>query len=422
MNGSITNWSWYLCQVTIERFKAAFKPGPIPLRPFNVVIGRNGSGKSTLIEALQWLDTTMRLDARKASDRYYGLRHLTNLRSQLDPLHFRIGCEWSDEEDLPRFRYHVKVEERSGTPFVAEEKLVTLRKSRYQDRIYLRTTKPGVRLVYPKGARVKRKPPPTPGIQLTRKLPRKPPERFAEPERLAAAWASTGALTRGVSPFAWIREFWSRAVFLRLSPNRLSQGYYSTRQSFEPLLNEEGESLPALLKELTNDQKHDLVESIKDILPGIEDLEVDDAENGGDARVNYSLVERMPYKGRSGSGQFAIPAWMLSEGTRRIVAILALLVLEPAPTLLCIEEIENGLDPWSIISVLRHLQSAAERGTQVIVTTHSPWLLDHVPLEAILQVRRDRGDTKYEPFLSRKEIAGFSSSVPPGTRYVHEAE
>jgi predicted ATPase len=69
--------------------------------------------------------------------------------------------------------------------------------------------------------------------------------------------------------------------------------------------------------------------------------------------------------------------------------------------------------------VLRHLQSAADRGTQVILTTHSPWVLDDVPIHSILQVRRIEGDTRYEHFASRPEIAAFAPSVPAGTRYVN---
>jgi predicted ATPase len=113
---------------------------------------------------------------------------------------------------------------------------------------------------------------------------------------------------------------------------------------------------------------------------------------------------------------------MLSEGTRRITAILALLMRDPLPSLLCIEEVENGLDPWSVRVVLRHLQSAADRGVQVILTTHSPWLLDDVPMESILQVRRVDGDTRYERFIDRPEIMAYDPSVPAGTRYVDEAE
>src|SRR6478609_4960067 len=85
----------WLSEVKIERFKAAFKPKAIPLRPFNVVIGRNGSGKSTLLEALQWLDTTLRRDAREACDRYYGSRDLINLRSQSEKSYFELALTWS---------------------------------------------------------------------------------------------------------------------------------------------------------------------------------------------------------------------------------------------------------------------------------------------------------------------------------------
>jgi predicted ATPase len=387
-----------LSEVVLERFKAAFRPGPIPLRPFNVVVGRNGSGKSTLLEALQWLDTTIRRDAREACDRYYGISDLINLRSQADVPYFKIGLTWESKYPGLYFplRYVVKVEEENSAPFIAEEKLSMLSgdgRSQY----YLTSPTRGERI-----------------LELDTKI------RFTEPDRLAL-----GLLHATISPgtrssFESLESFWARAVFLRLSPNRLADGSLATRKSFEPLLDEEGQTLPALLNELSTEQRQELVEGIQEILPDIKKVEVSRADLGRDTRVNYSLLERMPYRGRAGKTQFPIPSWMLSEGTRRITAILALLVREPAPSLLCIEEIENGLDPWTVIKILQHLQSAAERGTQVILTTHSPWLLDHVPMESILQVRRIEGETKYEPFASREEIRAFAASVPPGTRYVNE--
>lgn len=381
----------WLSEVRLERFKAAFKPEPIPLRPFNVVIGRNGSGKSTLLEALQWLDTAIRRDAREASDRYFGIRDLINLRSS--NLYFQLTLSWSavDPDVLP-LRYRVRVDEISGAPRVAEEELVSLRGTRRIETTYLETNQGGGRTVWPSGV------------------------AFGEPDRLALGLVRLAS--DPASPVAFLESFWSRAVFLRLSPNRLADGSLATRKSFEPLLDEEGQNLPALLNELTPEQRKDLVHTMQELLPGIRDVEVSSAERGRDTRVNYSLLERMPYRGRAGRSQFPIPSWMLSEGTRRITAILALLVREPAPSLLCIEEIENGLDPWTVRAILRHLQSAASRGTQVILTTHSPWVLDDVPLDSILQVRRIEGDTRYEHFASRPEIQEFSPSVPAGTRYI----
>lgn len=393
--------SRYITEVIIERFKAAFKPGPIPLKPFNVIIGRNGSGKSTLIEALQWLDTTIRRDAREACDRYYGLHDLINLRSRTVVPYFQLTLRWSEEEMSPPVGYRVKVEEgENGSPFIAEEELVTLQESGRTEHTYVSTESKGKRVVSP---------PEDMGLEIP----------FKEPDMLSLALAAIFHDSSS-SPIDFLQSFWSSAVFLRLSPSRLALGSPATRKSFEPLLDEEGQNLPALLSELTQDQREELVNNIQGIMPDIENVEVSKAEQGRDTRVHYSLLERMPFRGRGGRSQFPIPAWMLSEGTRRIIAILALLSHAPPPSLLCIEEIENGLDPWTIISVLKHLQSAADRGTQVVLTTHSPWLLDHVELDTILHVRRAEGDTKYEQFSSRPEIQGFFPSIPPGTRYVSE--
>ncbi len=394
----------WLSEVNLERFKAAFRPKPIPLGLFNVVIGRNGSGKSTLLEALQWLDTTMRRDAREASERYSGITDLINLRSQAEVPYFRLTLTWIGDsgQELPlRYELKVEAEGQPATPFIAEEKLSTIRHDGRPQTKYLTTTMRGERTVILPTAQT-----------LTLKVP----------ENLAVGFVSPTLFgtSEGARVFSSFQDFWFRAVFLRLNPNRLADGSLATRKSFEPLLDEEGQSLPALLNELTLVQKRELTQVIQEIFPDIKGVWVSRAEQGRDTRVNYGLTEQMPYRGRAGRSQFPIPSWMLSEGTRRITAIMALLVREPAPSLLCIEEIENGLDPWTIIKVLQHLQSAAERGTQVIVTTHSPWLLDHVPMDSILQVRRIEGDTQYEPFASREEIRAFSDSVPPGTRYVNE--
>ena len=140
--------SHLLTEVTLRSFKAAFKPQPIPLQAFNVIIGRNGSGKSTLLEALQWLDTTMRRDAREASDRYHGVQDLVNLRSQSEVLGFELILVWSTSEGQGYpFRYGVKVEEEGGIARIAREGLVSLRDSGRVAETFITTSETGERMV-----------------------------------------------------------------------------------------------------------------------------------------------------------------------------------------------------------------------------------------------------------------------------------
>jgi predicted ATPase len=414
MDASFSNtWSQrWLRTVTLERFKAAFQPAAIPLNPFTILIGRNGSGKSTLLEALQWIDTTMRYDARTACDRYYGIHDLINLRSQTKSPYFSIALEWERLPEDPGTAEHswwysifVLEDDDEYTALITREYLSLYRPRGRDTRYWIKTEDNGRRMLWPEDP-------------LRTAI-------FEEPDRLGLSrGVRPGAATEGVpTPMAFLQDFWSRAVFLRLSPNRLFAGSPSRRRSFDPLLDEEGQTLPALLNELDGEQRKRLVVSIQDVLKDIRAVEILGAsrqERARDERINYALRERMPYRGRSGRSEFPIPAWMLSEGTRRLTAIFALLEHDPPPSLLCIEEIENGLDPWAVLHVLRRLQSAADQGTQVLLTTHSPWLLDHVPIESILQVRREEGETRYERFEDREEIKRFAEGIPPGTRYVRE--
>jgi len=118
-----------LKSVHIERFKAAWKPDRIPLQDFNVVIGRNGSGKSTMIDALQWIDTALRRDAREACEKFGSISDLINLRSQSSPNYFKISVEWTlDDVDgrLSTVTYAVQVSDSDGLPHITSESLTTV--------------------------------------------------------------------------------------------------------------------------------------------------------------------------------------------------------------------------------------------------------------------------------------------------------
>ena len=93
-------------------------------------------------------------------------------------------------------------------------------------------------------------------------------------------------------------------------------------------------------------------------------------------------------------GGIAIPARVLSEGTLRMLGLLALAGVKTPPALVGFEEPENGIHPRRIELIAELLKTRAGLGqTQYIVTTHSPLLPNRMPDESLLAVRRIGGRT-----------------------------
>jgi predicted ATPase len=74
-------------------------------------------------------------------------------------------------------------------------------------------------------------------------------------------------------------------------------------------------------------------------------------------------------------GGFSTPATRLSDGMLRWLSILCILLNPTPPPVTCIDEPELGLHPDVIPTLADTLREASMR-TQLIVTTHSPTLVD----------------------------------------------
>jgi len=96
------------------------------------------------------------------------------------------------------------------------------------------------------------------------------------------------------------------------------------------------------------------------------------------------------------SGQL-VPASQASDGTLLVLAYLSILYLPEPPRLLLIEEPENGIHPKRLRDILEILRSLVheQSHTQVVLTTHSPYVLDlFKPEEVTLCTKLDTGEIK----------------------------
>ena len=151
-----------------------------------------------------------------------------------------------------------------------------------------------------------------------------------------------------------------------------------------------GEDLAAFLRTLqaTDRRQFEAVErALKMMIPSVEGIELEVNALG---EVELRLREL----------GVAIPARVLSEGTLRILGLLALAGARETPSLVGFEEPENGVHPNRIGWIAELLKTRKTIGeSQYIVTTHSPILLDRIPGESLFTVRGIARRTRMEPMM-----------------------
>ncbi len=150
-----------------------------------------------------------------------------------------------------------------------------------------------------------------------------------------------------------------------------------------------GEELAAFLNTVraTNPKQFGAIEkSLHTLVPQIRRIDVQPNDLG---EVELKL----------GEDDVLIPARLVSEGTLRMLGLLAVASAKEPSTLIAFEEPENGIHPRRIRLVAEFLKTRAQvGGTQFIVTTHSPLLSDLLPPESLYVCRRRDHGTVIERF------------------------
>jgi predicted ATPase len=152
-----------------------------------------------------------------------------------------------------------------------------------------------------------------------------------------------------------------------------------------------GEELAAFLNTLNNLQPKQfkaVEKALHSLIPSITGIRTEVNKVG---EVELSLME----------GTMAMPARVVSEGTLRALGLLALSGVKDAPALIGFEEPENGVHPRRIGDIAKILETRADVGdTQMIITTHSPILPDHMPDESLYVCQKHNGATTIESFAA----------------------
>lgn len=373
----------------LRNFKAVRDSGIISLTPLTVFIGNNGSGKSSIVEGLETYQKIVIDGLDEALNYWRGFEYIRNLAvsHKLKTTNDHLG---RPTEENP-VEFHLNWQNYQTTMSVST--------ASNGDEVFIEEEnfKIGQKVIASRGDR---------GDVFYHK--ESPPQHIAQYSDGISLISSPLLMDKIKTD---IFNNISRWQFVNFNPYLMGVPQPQKRTNKQIQLHKDGSNIAEYLLSLyhINQSIFDgIVETLQDILPYVRDLQT----------PITSELERNVYLQLTESN-FKIPGWLLSTGTLRILALLAILRHpEPAP-LIVIEEIENGLDPRTIHLIVDEIRNLVETGkTQVIITTHSPYLLDLLMLSQIILVERD---AENQPVFSRpgdeKSLQEWSKKFGPGKLY-----
>jgi predicted ATPase len=370
--------------LTVKRYRS-LADVTLAFGTVRLLIGPNAAGKSNLIDALRLLAEAVRSDMETAATRRGGLRGVVFLGAKEQS--FAVGLEYFvPDPSAPHSRsdmsYLVQVAEREGRPGVAREELriKVNRNERGAPRLWLRAEwGRGEALRDPAGERREDFETGDPGVLALKAL------GFLD------AYPRIRAL----------RTFIEGWQFLAVDLGRVRE---PRRDERAIVLAGDASNLANVLRTLAASDParyKRILDDVQSLLKHVEEVKTQ-VERG---RVSLLMRER----------GFADPleALALSDGTLRLLAVVTALETMPEHGLLCIEEPEHGLHPLLFGPLLDLFRERCPAGgsKQVLVTTHSPDLVDAGEIEEVLPVERDaKGATvlRYlDPEKTRKWVEDF---------------
>ena len=150
-----------------------------------------------------------------------------------------------------------------------------------------------------------------------------------------------------------------------------------------------GDNLASTLRDMIQKKSRflpDLKSALTFAVPGVRDIRVRHAGS-------YYVVELNHERDGGNERGFWFDLSHESDGTIRLLALLTALFQDPAPSLIGLEEPELAIHPGAMAVLSDTMKEAALRG-QVLVATHSPDLIDRLPIESIRAVTSEDGSTK----------------------------
>ncbi len=345
--------STFVTRVALENYKS-IAACDVALGPLTILVGANGAGKSNFLDALRLVGDALRTSLDHALRDRGGFQEVRR-RSGGHPTHFGLRLDFQLPSGAAgHYAFRVGAQ-RGGYEVQTEECVVG--SARYRIRS---------------------------GQVVDAPSPVSPP---AASDRLYLVNAA------GLPEFRPVFDAFSGMGFYNLNPDRIRALQTPDKGD---LLARDGSNLSSVLERLSKerpDAKRRIEEYLARVVPGVEGVDA--------KRVGHMETIEFRQNAEHAQKAWRFPAINMSDGTLRALGVLAALFQHtPAANvpLVGIEEPEGALHPAAAGILLDCLRDGA-RATQILVTSHSPDLLDDPRLSSdqLLAVSAASGLTHVAP-------------------------
>lgn len=331
-----------ISKIIIKRFRS-FPSAVFEMDNPVFVVGRNGSGKSNLANVFDFVAKAMSSPLQAVFDGVGGISAVRNRSSvKSAPPNMGLAFEFGAFNGVEggRFAFEVRALPNYGFRIVHEQCVVR--------------TKNGARWWFDRGDTSKENAWNSNAAGLTPAL---------EPTALALP------LVGGDERFAPVFKLLGAMRVYSIEPAKL-------REMQDPdsglALKSDGSNAASVLQELTRDRasqtRDEIHQFLEAIAPGTSS--VVPKKHGNKLSMTFTQTW-----GEDKSKRLSFDAFSMSDGTLRSLGLIMAIFQKPSPSVLVIEEPEATIHPGALGAVLDLIRRAS-RTMQVVVTTHSPELLD----------------------------------------------
>lgn len=372
--------------IRLKNFRT-FKDAEIKAMPrFCVLVGANGVGKSTIFSVFDFLKNLMTSNVNIALSRIGGNRGFREVRSRNSTGPIEIELKFRQDSRSPLATYFLQIDERNGRAYVVREVLKYRRGSKGQPWHFLD-------FADGKGTAVSNEASILNSTSFKESDLKRSEQRLKSNDILAVKGLAQFDDFPVVRALGDLIENWCISDF------HINKAREEQTIDLAEHLSREGENLSLVLQFL-HDNHRDVFDRILKVLgrrvPGVTSVEPKATDEG-----------KILLKFSDGAFEDPFLARFVSDGTIKMLAYLVLLN-DPHPfPLLCVEEPENQLYPELLSELAEEFRLYANKGGQVMVSTHSPDFLNAAELDEVFVLVKRDGYTTIRRLAEDRQIAAY---------------